>query len=276
MIFNRLPQKWRKLWKFAAANYFLILFIAIVGFVGLVSAYRMFLVKPKYVYAKVKVSQGLWWANTGRAPIWFVNGLKKDMARKSPTTRNPKAKIVSMRYYPYWGSNQYDIYLLLRLRVNGNSVTGYSFNRSGLVVGSPIEFSLPSVEVTGTVLDIYEKQPSRNYVEKTITLVKSNAYPWEYDGITVGDRYFNGEEVVFEVLSKSQADNAFYNTESLSNSISFYPEPRKVVTVKARIKLQENGDQLVYGEEQEIKLGKNMNIGVNKFQFEDFQIAALE
>ncbi len=265
MFFKKNKSVTKKLLLFAKDNYFILIFFAAIGFVAIVSFYKLFVVPPKYVYTRVKVAQGMWWANTNHAPVWLVDGLKKGMADKG--LRGNNAEIISVRSYPWWGSNQYDIYLILKLKVNGNKKEGYSFNRDRLVVGAPIELSFPTTEVTGTVTAVSKKKPQEQWVEKTVTLYKSLAMPWEADSIQVGEKYFDGEEVVFEVLAKESKDT--------TNHYEYpaYTEPRQSVTVKAKIKLQQSKGNWVYGYEQELKKGRSLNLNLPSFQFENYLVA---
>ena len=174
-------------------NWFLTIFFVCIAFVGAVSVYKLLIKQENFVYARVKVSQGLWWASTQKPPNWLASSLKAGMIEKD-LTGAPKAKILSVRSYPYW-STGYDIYLTLKLKVTGRLKTGtVNFNRSTLAVGSPIEHTFPKVEITGTVIELSSRPFVENVKWQTITLVKPNAYQWEYDAIRVGDFYHDGQE----------------------------------------------------------------------------------
>ena len=57
----------KKFIKFSRENYFIVIFGLIILFVGVVSAKKLFFTKPTFIYTKVKVGQGLWWAG-GQKP----------------------------------------------------------------------------------------------------------------------------------------------------------------------------------------------------------------
>src|SRR3989344_3679749 len=83
---------------FAKQNYFVTVIVLCVLFVGVVAVYKLFIAKPTYVYVKVKVGQGLWWANTQRPNTWFVEAIKQAKEEVDLTNR-PVAKILGVRYY---------------------------------------------------------------------------------------------------------------------------------------------------------------------------------
>src|SRR3990167_8185822 len=147
----------KKLWNFTVTNYFISIFIACIAFVGVVSIYKLFFVKPTFVYAKVKVGQGLWWATTQKPNLWFVKNIKKGDAQ-TDFVGELTAEILSVHYYPTVSPNQYDVYLTMKLKVSGNKKTGkYNFNRSTIGVGAPIDLEFPSTQFSGTITDLSVK-----------------------------------------------------------------------------------------------------------------------
>lgn len=83
----------KKIWKLAIGNYFISIFLAVIIFVGFVSVFKLFFTKPTYVYVKVKMGQGLWWASTAKPSLWFVKSLNKGETERdlmgNPTARYP-------------------------------------------------------------------------------------------------------------------------------------------------------------------------------------------
>lgn len=271
----KLDKLLKKLWKFALDNYFISIFFACIAFVVLVSAYKLFFSKPTYVYVKVKVGQGLWWAATQRPNIWFVNAINKgdvetDLAGK------PLAEILSVRYYPWFGSDQFDIYLTLKLKVSKNKRTEkYNFKRSAIGVAAPIDLEFPSIQLSGTIADISESRFNDKLVDKVIVLTKKWAYPWEADAIIIGDTYFDGEEIIFEVLDKKIE----FSQEAYNFSGTYYaPETeRKMnITIRAKIKTRVVKNQLFFGPEQKITLGRDISISTNNFTFNGYTISKIE
>ncbi|MFN4212720.1 MAG: hypothetical protein ACK4FL_02020 [Microgenomates group bacterium] len=268
----------KKLYRFAIDNYFIAIFLASIAFVAVVSIYKLFFVKPTYVYVKVKMGQGLWWASTQKPSLWFIESIKK--AKNEPEkdlVGKPQAQILSIRYYPWWGSNQYDVYLMMKLKVSKLGKTGkYNFKRSSIGIGSPVDFEFPSLQFSGTVIALSEKPIKEKFIQKTIILTKKNANPWEYESIKLGDSYFDGEEKVFEVLEKSAKDTQTITSDSFGNYPIDSPELKKYIFVKARVLVKQKGSKLLFGEEQVIASGKTINISTDNFQFADYLVAKVE
>lgn len=266
----------KKLLKFALNNYFISIFIACILFVGFVSVFKLFFTKPTYVYARVKVGQGLWWASTQRPSWWFVQAIKPGMAQKD-LVGNPVAQIISVRYYPWYSSGQYDVYVDLKLKVTANKRTGeYSFNRSTIGTGSPIDLEFPSTQFSGTIIQLNNTSLNNTYVPKTIFLTKKGAYPWEYDAIQIGDTYFDGENTVFTILDKQSSDTTIIAPDSFGNNISTTVDQKKYIIVKARILIQNVNNQLLFGEEQIIAPGKTISIATSNFTFNDYVVGGIE
>lgn len=270
----------KKIWKFLIENYFISIFFACIAFVGIVSIYKLFFVKPTYVYVKVKVGQGLWWASTQKPSMWYIEAFKKikeTQEQEKELTGKLQSEILEIRYYPWWGSNQYDVYLLMKLKVTKMGKVGkYNFKRSAIGVGSPVDFEFPSLQFSGTVIDISEKPIKEKYEEKTIILTKRNANPWEYDSIIIGDFYFDGKEKVFEVLEKTAKDTQTLTSDIFGNYPETTPELRRYIFVKAKIKVRKKDGNLIFAEEQIIAPGKTINIATNNFQFSDFMVTKVE
>lgn len=270
----------KKTWKFLVDNYFISIFFACIAFVSVVSIYKLFFVKPTYVYAKIKVGQGLWWASTQKPSMWYVEAfkrIKETQEQEKELTGQPQAEILEVRYYPSSLSNQYDVYLLMRLKVAKMGKIGkYNFKRSTIGIGSPVDFEFPSLQFSGTIIDISEKPIKEKYEEKTIILTKRNANPWEYDSIRIGDFYFDGKEKVFEVLEKTAKDTQTLTSDIFGNYPETIPELRRYIFVKAKIKINKKDGSLIFGEEQIIAPGKIINIATNNFQFTDYLVAKVE
>lgn len=267
----------KKIIKFSLDNYFISIFLACILFVGFISVYKLFFSKSTYVYAKVKMGQGLWWASTAKPPIWFVESLKKGDVQTN-LTGSPIAEIQSIHYYPWYGAtNQYDIYLTLKLKVNGNPKTGkFNFNRSTIGVGSPIDLEFPSVQISGTVIQLSTKPFEEKFITKTITLTKKNVYPWEYETIRVGDTYFDGQQTVFTVLDKKSTDISVQAPDIYGNSTDLTLDLKKYIVVRAKIKVQEKNNQFIFGEEQVINPGKIINISTSNFTFSEYVVGGIE
>lgn len=266
-------------------NYFISIFFASIAFVGVVSIYKLFFVKPTYVYAKVKVGQGLWWASTQKPSMWFIEGLKR-AKEEYDLLGQPQAQILSIRYYPWWGStyiqnqyiqNQYDVYLIMKLKVSKLGKTNkYNFKRSSIGVASPVDFEFPQAQFSGTIIELSEKPIKDELIEKKIVLTKKNDNSWEYESIKIGDFYFDGKEKVFEVLQKTARDTQTLTADTFGNYPVEQPELKKYIFVKAKILVKEKDNKLIFGEEQIILSGKTINIATDNFQFQDYLIAEVK
>lgn len=266
-------MKLKKTLRFLKKNYFLVIFFAAILFVGVVVGYKLLLSKPVYVYAKVKVGQGLWWVQTQKPSIWQVEGIKKGDISYG-ILGSPEAKILSKRYYRFYGSDQYDIYLTILLKVGLNKKTGqYTFNRAVISIGSPVEIQFSKAEVSGTIIALSQKPFERNLVEKVITLTKRYAFPWEVDAISVGDIYFDGEENIFEVLDKAALNTSSLSFDPYWNSGIGITEQTRYITVKAKVKLKKVENQWILGEDQLIVPGRNISISTPNFVFESYIVS---
>jgi hypothetical protein len=265
----------KKIIRFLIDNYFLSIFFACIAFVALVSFYKLFISKPTYVYVKVKVGQGLWWASTQKPSIWFVKNFQKGDQELDLTGR-PIAEILSVRYYPWWGSNQYDVYLLMKLKVSKMGSGKYNFKRSAIGVGAPVDFEFPKVQFSATITELSEKPIKESYQEKIIYISKPFAYPWEYDSIKIGDKYFDGQENVAEVLEKQTTDEANVLVPYKSIIPQSFFQTRQQIIIKLKLKGQIKDNQFVFAEEQIIAPGKTINLATQNFQFQDYLVAKVE
>lgn len=259
-------------------RYFFIIFTLCALLVGGVVLYKSLYAKPTYVYAKIKVGQGLWWAVTTKPAIWYVKAIQKgDVARD--LLGRVEAKILSKRFYRWYAYDQFDVYLDVQLKANVNKKTNeYIFNRSALSVGSPIEMQFSSESITGTVMELSPRPFNEKLTEKIVYITKRYANPWEYDAIRIGDKTFDGEDTVFEVLEKSTApsNGLSYGASYAVNVGAPVLEPSNYVTVKAKVKLKEIGGQLVLGEDQIVSVGRTLNISTSNFIFDNFIVSKVE
>lgn len=243
-------------------SYFILLFALVIGFISLVSAYRLFFAKPNHIYVKVKLGQGYWWAATNNPSAWFINSIKKG-EKQYDTVGKEVAEILSLRYYPRFSTgvnaqfnDQYDTYLTLKLKVSGNNKFGYSFQRSKIAVGSPIDFDFPSAQFSGTIIQLSLKPIIEKPIEKTVYLTKKSSDPGEFESIQIGYNYFDGENEVIKITDK------YFDGSS--------------ITVKALFRLEEKNDQLVLGEEEIIAKNKVMGFIVSDLLLYNFTVEKIE
>lgn len=282
MLYNLLMIK--KLKKLFLNNLFVFVIACAVVFVLLVSLTKIFFSRPKYVYAKVKISQGLWWANTTRPQLWMLTPVTKGL-KETDFAGNPVAEVLSVNYYPWFQepTSQYNAFMTMRLKVTGNGKkTSYQYDRGSLSVGSPVVFDFPTISLSGTVIEISEKPIKNDYVEKVIRLSKSYALDWEYDDIIVGDKYFDGEETVFEITDKSSVDeySSILNFDSVYTgsavSAQNYPQVRKRIEIIAKIKLKRVNNYYVFGEEQIVSTGKDFYLSLPSVVLNNYRVTKFE
>lgn len=254
-------------------KYYIVFFIfLILLFVGLFAGYKLFIAKPTYIYVKIKVGQGFWWANTKDPSMWYINAINRGDISYD-TLGNPEVEIINKRTYFWLGNyqnvqdDQYDTFLIVKMRVSENKRTGlYNFNRSVISVGTPIELQFPKANITGTVIAVSKNFPKENLIEKTVYLEKRDAYPWEYDAIKIHDSVSDGKNTIFKILDKSMTETP--------NLLS---DPNKgYITIKARMKMKKVNNIYVLGEEKIIEPGRTFNLSLSTFVLDGFTISKIE
>ncbi len=257
-----------------------LLFIAIPVFVVLVIFLNLATSKTEYVYAKVKISQGFWWAKAVKPDIWFTSALEGGAIEKNLLGK-PIAEVLEVRYYNTdLGSineEKYDIYLSLKLAADYNDRTQkYTYKRSILAIGSPIDLEIPGTQITGTVIDISEQEFDEEYVEKIVYITKKFAYPWEFDAIIIGDKYFDGTEFVFEVLDKYQTKTAAISSGYYGTTTSGTTDTISYIVVKAKVKAKLKNNKLFFGEERTIRSGNLLTVATDNYSFAGYIIGRVE
>jgi len=276
-MFFKKKKSWPQLvWKLVRANYFISIIAVIILFVGLIAAYKLLSSEDEYIYAKIKISQGLWWANTAKPAVWMVDAIKKGDVEVSLSGK-PMIEVLEVRNYPWWSSDEYVVYIDAKIKVSKNKKTDtYSFKRVTIGVGSPIDLELPSVQTSGTIIEMSEKPFLKNKLIKNITFVKKWAEPWEFDAIQVGDTYNNGEEDVFEILDKKIANAQAEYMPKLGYNYPTYSESKVHITVTAKVLVREENNNIIFGEDQILRLGKGLNLATNKYAFTDYFISDIQ
>ena len=261
---------------FLKRNYFLLIFVGCIGFVGVVAFYKLFISKPTYIYAKIKVGQGYWWATTQRPSLWFLKAIEKAKEQKDLAGK-PLVKMISIFSYPYWGGGQYEIFVTVQLKVSKVGSTGtYNFNRETIGVSAPIDLEFPNVQFSGTVIDISEKPFKDQYEYKTVTLYRKLINPWEYEEIHVGDTLRNGKDIIFEVLSKERGEANDLVLSDFGKMINPDVEPYRYATIKIRVRLKKVENVYFFGEEMMIAPGRGFPIVINDFAYNDFTVTKVE
>ncbi len=270
----KLAKRAKPLVAFLRANYLLTLFVGVVGLVGLFLVFKSLFSEPHEVYAKVKVSQGLWWASTAKPSQWYIDALKKGEVETD--SGEVVAEILNVRYYPSYVPDQFDVYLTMKLTTTYNKDNGkYIFKRSPLTVASPVDFEFPSVAVSGTVIAMDDSSFEETFVNKTVVLSKNYAHPAEFSEITIADTYFDGEDTMLEIIKKEAVDSV-YSIRDIGTNFGGRTENRKDITLTVQMMLQESGGMLFFGEEQIVRPGKEFYGATNNFTFSDYIIRNIE
>ena len=268
-------MKYKSVKKFLQANFFWIAIVISIFMVSSVFFYRSFVSKQQYVYTKIKLGQGFWWAATKNPNVWFIEALN-NIKQYTSNKRNSSYEVISVRYYPLWDLQQFNIYITLKLNVkklkNSNE---YKFQRSKIAVGSPIDFNLGNIELSGTVINLSEAPITERRIEKTMVILKKNTYEWEYNQIEKEDLYFDGEEVVLKVIDKWKQKSTTIAKDSLENYIGINPKLIDIF-VRLKIKLKKTNAGLVFGEEEIIKEGRIFNAALSKTILNKYIIVSLE
>lgn len=272
---KRIKKITKNKYNFFRKNYALSLFLALIILSVSFFIYKSFFSVSNFVYVKVKIEQGYY---VGKPSIWIINAL--DTA-KSDTTKNG-AKIISEEHYPNWQPDQMDIYIITKLPVNFNKSTGeYSYNHSTLSIGSPIQLHLKNLDINGTIIDLNNQPFKYKYIYKTVYLVARGGYTkdftYMYDSINIGDKYFEGSNVVFEVLDKSLEKNIIGVQNNLNGQIyERMVETTQNILVKARIRVKQVGNEFTYGEIYEVKNNSPIPFSTNNYFLSDFVIRSIE
>lgn len=262
--------------KLAIKNYLILIIIGCVGIVGVVSTYKLYIKKPTYVYVKVKVGQGYWWASTQRPNSWFVQAIKKAKEEKD-VGGNVIAKISNVTFYPFYGSNQFDVYVTARLLVTtAVGGRGYNFKRESIAVGSPIDFEFKNVQFSGTVIMLDDKPIKTKTIEKVMYLTKKYSYPWEYEEIKIGDYFFDNNEKVLEILEKAKGETNEVVFNDLGKLSTTETESYDYIVIKVKVRVQEINNNLIYAEEVLLSPMRGFDFITNKFIYNNFLISKIE
>ncbi|OGH23148.1 MAG: hypothetical protein A3F31_04115 [Candidatus Levybacteria bacterium RIFCSPHIGHO2_12_FULL_38_12] len=271
----------KKILAFIYTNYLLSLFALILVFVGIAILFKVILFKPVYLYAKIKVGDYLTGESVVKPKLWLAFALKKGDVEK-PLIGKPTAELLGFTYYPLEKGKGLDIYLNVKLKTSLNKqIHKYSFKRSTIAIGSPIDIEFTSTQITGTIIGLSEKEFKETYVDKIIYLVFQGGYgkdhPYRYDNIKTGEKYYDGQNYVFEVLDKQLQKNIWSVVNNLNAQIyEREVETTQDIIVKAKIKAKKINDQLFYGEEYPIYVNAHIPFLTSNFTFENFVIRKIE
>lgn len=169
------------------------------------------------------------------------------------------------------------LHRLWKVKVTKIGSTGkYNFKRSTIGVGSPIDLEFSTVQFSGTIIQLSTKPIQDHYVKRTVILEKKNAFPWEYDAIQIGDRYFNGKTNTLEIVSKQATDTYTITSDAYGNCLVGNNELRRYIRVKVTLQGQMVNNQFVYAEDQVVIPGRDMTFGASNFVLNNYTIVVVE
>lgn len=268
-------KRLKKILIFAKKNYLLSFFIALILFFVFYLFYKSFVSASNFVYVKVKIEQGYY---VGKPSVWIINAL--DNAIKDNNSDN--VQVISEEHYPNWQPDQIDIYVIAKLPANFNKGTGeYSYNHSTLSIGSPIQLHMKNLDIGGTVIDLNNQPFKYKYLYKTVYLVDKGGYtkdfPYMYDSINVGDKYFDGTNTVFEVLNKSLEKNILGVQNNLNGQVYEQTvDTTQNIIIKALVRVKQTDKEFTYGEIYEVKNNNPIPFSTNNYFLSDFVIRSID
>jgi hypothetical protein len=165
--------------------------------------------------------------------------------------------------------------------VSGSNKSGYTFDRSLLAIGAPIELNFKRSNITGTIIDIATKKTPEKYVDKIVYLVNQSGYnrsfPYLYDNIKKGDTYFDGNQIVFEVLDKSLEPSILTIPNYIRTDLNIGDITSiQNIIVKAKIRAKEKNGRLFFGEENILAVNAPLTIATPHYFFENFVIREIQ
>ena len=230
--------------------------IVILGVFGL---YRIITAKPDYVVIRMKGSPGNWWWVTPRPPDWLVQSIKVG-DKEYNSLNKPTAEVLRVNIYDAGGSTK-DIYLDVKLSATKNSRTNkYRYKGQTLEIGGPITLSLNNTFLPGIVIAVDETGKfTKNYEERIIQIKTLNRWPWEYDSIVIGETMDDGSgNTIATILDKQQLPA---EKEGMTNSgqiVKTFSPVKSDFVITLKIKTENLNNQLVFREEQYIKIGNGV------------------
>lgn len=255
------------------------LLVMAVGGIALVGilVYQVYVQKPAYVTVRIKGSPGNWWWVTPRPPDWLANAVHVGDKEFNSTNR-AIAEVLAIDVYDAGGSTK-DIYVSAKLEARYNAQTKkYRYKGEPLEIGGPISLSLGSTFFPGMVVGISgaDSEPKK-YEDITLQIRYRDRWPYEFDAIQVGESITDGENnVIAEVLSKERSP-ALREVHTLSGQVvkGFSPVLDDFY-VKLKLRVEIRDDQMVYREEQYVKVGNQLWLLFPHYNISGAYITAIE
>lgn len=253
-------------------------FIAAFLVLGIYLIYRIYSQKPDYVIVRIKGSPGNWWWVTPRPPDWLANSVHAG-DKEFNALGQPTAEVLLVNIYDAGGTTR-DVYITARLAARKNARTNkYRYKGESLEIGGPIVLQLNKSFFPGMVTEIYpgETIPPRNTVTKIVKAVTYDRWPWEADGLKVGDKMTDGtDHAIAEILAidKRPAEKeGFTSNGTITKALSPFKEDF-ILTI--RIEAEKRQGELVFREEQYVKIGNFLWIQFPNYNLSQAQIMSIQ
>lgn len=229
------------------------LFVASFAFLGI----RLYFSKPDYVIVRVKASPGNWWWVTPRPPDWLARSIRVGDKEYNALGR-PTAEVLEVQMYDAGGPHK-DVYVYAKLAASKNKRIGkYRYKGEPLEIGGPIALNLSKVLLPGMVVEIHEREslPEKTYREKKVLVRQFGKWPWSFDAIRVGEQMTDGSgNVIAEILEKKKLPAERETANDQGKLLHAFSPVFWDFFITLKIRVEERGSDLVFREEQYIKVG---------------------
>ncbi len=230
-----------------------LLFFASLVYLGV----RLYFSKPDYVIVRVKASPGNWWWVTPRPPDWLARSIQVGDKEYNALGRST-AEVLEVQIYDAGGPHK-DVYVYTKLAASKNKRIGkYRYKGEPLEIGGPIALNLSNVFLPGMVVEIHEGEslPKKTYKEKKVLVRQFGKWPWSFDAIRVGEHMTDGSgNVIAEILEKKKLPAERETTNDQGKLLQVYSPVYLDFFITLKIRVEERGSDLVFREEQYIKVG---------------------
>lgn len=249
---------------------FLDYLIIISVILGAVILFRFFNPEEKWIDAKIFSNN----VTIFQAQSLATGDIEKDSSGKKI------AEITDVQIYdtsnPEAVAANKDIFLTVRLLVDINPRSGeLEYKNKIIKVGSPIELRFDKGLVTGRIGQLQGEE--QKIETKLVTFKLYDQWPWFAESIKEGssEKDRDGKNNV-EVISK-KVESAEVTTTTQSGQTILTKDPRKVdITIKAKIKIQKIGDELIFRQDEKIAIGGVISFTVGNTKILDANIVEIE
>lgn len=261
-------MKWVRLFRLEPLDYLIVIAIILFGLI------LFKFLNPNEQWVNVTV-------NSNNNPFFVANSLKAGDLEKTSSGKKI-AEITSVQIFnsPQTAgstASQDDVFLNAKILVKINSRSGeYEYKNKIIKVGTQIDFSFNSGQMTGKIVTL-GGQKKQDKTDMTVTLKMYDQWPWFADNLKIGEGEADGTgQKIFEVISKDVVPAAM-TTVTSGGETRLTTNPRKVdITIRAIIKVQKVGDDLIFKGDQRIIKGDAFSFNVGSTIIRDALIENIE